>query len=198
MTKAKVLSKEGVYSSSLSGSSCEHLLSLDKLGFYVEPLNSTSRGGLRFIFSSVVLADKLSELIRGAAMPCITDSFVGVNPGNEKERKGQEFEEEDSLLKRDLAWKKENGFGCKMFLQKVFRMNHFDAGAAKGFEEHLDTPYFDRSRRCVSRFSLLIYLTGGSCEKGALSFERSYKLTTIEDMTVVGNFFFFFFFFLVL
>lgn len=52
------------------------LLNLDKLNLYVKPLNNLSRGGLRFIFKSDILADCLTTKLR----KCVTDkNFVKVN-----------------------------------------------------------------------------------------------------------------------
>ncbi|MCA9493290.1 MAG: hypothetical protein KC621_25335, partial [Myxococcales bacterium] len=42
----------------------------------------------------------------------------------------------------------------------VFRLNRIDVGEA-GFAEHLDSPYTDLSSGHLSRYTLLIYLTGG-------------------------------------
>lgn len=42
----------------------------------------------------------------------------------------------------------------------VFRCNRFEPGDAR-FIEHVDSPYYDRSRNHVSKYTLLLYLTGG-------------------------------------
>ncbi|MFC5744368.1 hypothetical protein [Actinomadura rugatobispora] len=43
----------------------------------------------------------------------------------------------------------------------VFRCNRFEPGDAN-FHRHRDTPYYDAARRHVSRYTMLLYLTGGS------------------------------------
>ncbi|GAA4636684.1 hypothetical protein GCM10023196_087410 [Actinoallomurus vinaceus] len=43
----------------------------------------------------------------------------------------------------------------------VFRCNRFEPGDAN-FHRHRDTPYYDAARKHVSRYTVLLYLTGGS------------------------------------
>jgi hypothetical protein len=45
-------------------------------------------------------------------------------------------------------------------VNSVFRCNRFAPGARK-FNMHMDTPYYDESRGQISKFTLLIYITGG-------------------------------------
>jgi hypothetical protein len=42
----------------------------------------------------------------------------------------------------------------------VFRFNRFEPGEA-GFHGHFDSPYYDAARGHISRYTLLLYLTGG-------------------------------------
>lgn len=65
----------------------------------------------------------------------------------------------------------------------VFRCNRFEPGDTN-FHRHLDTPYYDAARQHVSRYTVLLYLTGGS---GAPSLDLSggAALTTIEPFTCV-------------
>ncbi|MEU8117937.1 hypothetical protein AB0C21_04430 [Spirillospora sp. NPDC049024] len=65
----------------------------------------------------------------------------------------------------------------------VFRCNRFEPGDAD-FHRHLDTPYYDASRRHVSRYTVLLYLTGGSAEP-ALALEGGAAIETIEPFTCV-------------
>ena len=64
----------------------------------------------------------------------------------------------------------------------VFRLNKFEPSDRK-FESHYDTPYYDRDNRHISRFTLLIYLTGGK-GKPVLRIEDLF-LDQIEKMTCV-------------
>lgn len=65
----------------------------------------------------------------------------------------------------------------------VFRCNRFEPGDEK-FHEHHDTPYFDRARRQVSRYTLLLYLTEGTGAP-ALQIEGVDVLTKVAPMTCV-------------
>ena len=87
------------------------------------PLNAASRGGVRFIFHSALLAEALTAAVAEALPPAAGEGFSHVNP--------------------------------------VFRCNRFEPGDAN-FHRHRDTPYFDAARRHVSRYTVLLYLTGGT------------------------------------
>ncbi|MFT3696239.1 MAG: hypothetical protein QM831_24075 [Kofleriaceae bacterium] len=65
----------------------------------------------------------------------------------------------------------------------VFRLNRFEPGDAK-FHRHFDTPYFDASRNQVSKYTVLIYLTGGHAEP-ALDVIDRVQLRDIAPYTVV-------------
>ncbi|WP_436776996.1 hypothetical protein [Yinghuangia sp. YIM S09857] len=65
----------------------------------------------------------------------------------------------------------------------VFRANRFRPGDGK-FRHHLDTPYYDRARGHVSRYTVLLYLTGGTGEP-ALRLTDLATLTDIEAFTCV-------------
>lgn len=120
---------------------------LDALGLYAPPLDTSARGGQRFIFRSAPLADALTQAIR-QAMPDGLEGpgkFVQVNP--------------------------------------VFRCNRFEPGDGK-FKRHLDNPYFDRDRKHISRFTVLLYLTGGKASP-ALQLGDAVCLESIEAMTCV-------------
>lgn len=65
----------------------------------------------------------------------------------------------------------------------VFRCNRFEPGDGN-FHRHRDTPYYDAARGHVSRYTLLIYLTGGSAEP-ALDLTSGATLTEIDPFTCV-------------
>jgi hypothetical protein len=65
----------------------------------------------------------------------------------------------------------------------VFRCNRFEPGDAK-FYRHHDTPYYDAARKQVSRYTVLLYLTGGSA-KPALDLAGRAALDTIEALSCV-------------
>lgn len=62
-----------------------------------------------------------------------------------------------TALKRALPAEQREGF-CHV--NPIFRCNRFEPSDAP-FLSHLDTPYYDAARRQISRYTLLIYLTGG-------------------------------------
>ncbi|MEV0406543.1 hypothetical protein [Actinoallomurus sp. NPDC050550] len=65
----------------------------------------------------------------------------------------------------------------------VFRCNRFEPGDAN-FHRHRDTPYYDAARRHVSRYTVLLYLTGGSGAP-ALDLIEGGALAEIEPFTCV-------------
>ncbi|MDW6059116.1 hypothetical protein SAZ11_15125 [Streptomyces sp. FXJ1.4098] len=65
----------------------------------------------------------------------------------------------------------------------VFRCNRFEPGDAN-FHRHRDTPYYDAERHHVSRYTLLLYLTGGSATP-ALDLTGGVALAEIEPFTCV-------------
>lgn len=65
----------------------------------------------------------------------------------------------------------------------VFRCNRFEPGDDR-FHAHLDTPYFDRARHHVSRYTVLLYVTGG-VGAPALQIGPDVTLEAIAPMTCV-------------
>jgi hypothetical protein len=132
----------------LAASLRDALLGLDRLGLYAEPLDSSQRGGRRFVFHAATLAAALEQPIRAALPKTWAKGFVHVNP--------------------------------------VFRCNRFEPHDAK-FHAHLDTPYYDAARKQVSRYTLLIYLSGGEAQPGApvLRIAAEPVLERVEAFTCV-------------
>ncbi|MDF1662485.1 MAG: hypothetical protein P1V97_11980 [Planctomycetota bacterium] len=67
-------------------------------------------------------------------------------------------------------------------INPVFRCNRFDPGD-KDFLGHYDTPYHDPSRNHISRYTAILYLTGGDAP-GLLSFE-DLTFDSMEPFTLV-------------
>ncbi len=65
----------------------------------------------------------------------------------------------------------------------VFRCNRFTPDD-QPFDEHIDTPYADLARHHVSKYTLLLYLSGGSGPK-PLSFQDKITIDNIEEMTCI-------------
>lgn len=68
----------------------------------------------------------------------------------------------------------------------VFRCNRFTP-SDDNFHPHVDTPYYDAARKHVSRYTLLIYLTGGRARVGqhVLRVGDDIEIDAIEPMTCV-------------
>lgn len=65
----------------------------------------------------------------------------------------------------------------------VFRVNRFEPGDRK-FLQHTDTPYYDAAQQQVSRYTLLLYLTGGKGHP-TLRIGEEVALEQIDAMTCV-------------
>lgn len=65
----------------------------------------------------------------------------------------------------------------------VFRANRFEPGDHK-FHRHNDTPYYDAAREQVSRYTLIVYLTGGKGNP-TLRIDDDVALDQIDAMTCV-------------
>jgi len=64
----------------------------------------------------------------------------------------------------------------------VFRCNRFEPGD-EPFHPHFDTPYYDRARDHISRYTMIVYVTGGEASP-ALSV-ADIDLDSIDEMTCV-------------
>jgi hypothetical protein len=107
-----------------------------------------------------------------------------VPPLNASSRGGQRFIFHSALLADALtravrkAMPDLDGFS---HVNPVFRCNRFEPGDAN-FHRHRDTPYYDAARGHVSRYTVLVYLTGGT---GAPALDLGATLDTIEPYTCV-------------
>lgn len=142
-----------VFVATLSGDDVALLQQLDQLGLYQQPSNASTRGGERFIFSSAALSSGLSEAVRQSdLLPKLPDDTPAVKKAQPK--KTYRNPNPRRLLKDKFK-----------FVNQVFRCNRFAAGDAR-FELHMDTPYYDAANHHVSKYTILIYLTGGSGSNG--------------------------------
>jgi hypothetical protein len=133
---------------------------LDQLDLYTPPLNSSTRGGNRFIFQSHALSDQVTQLIHSSGiLDLMSPSYSSST---------QKYLAKDSFIT----------------VNSVFRLNKFEP-TDRDFETHLDTPYSDPAHRHYSRYSLLLYLSDGNNEN-TLSFEENKVcLNEIKDLTCV-------------
>jgi hypothetical protein len=152
----------------LHSAATDRLHELDKLDLYTPPLNSSSRGGNRFIFQSQYLSEQLTQFIRSSGV------LKMMSPSNQSQH---------------IKYSAENSF---ISVNSIFRLNKFSPND-RDFENHLDTPYSDQAHHHFSRYSLLIYLSHGSRhtntsddDDGTLSFEKGKVIFhEMNDLTCV-------------
>lgn len=123
----------------------ENILKLDDFDLYSTPDNSSVRGGKRMIFSSNNLSKVLTHEIKNEFKKYFNNSHTLIDFVN-------------------------NDF---QMVNSVFRLNKFESLDTK-FNKHLDTPYIDKTKKLFSKYTMLIYLTGGVCtdeDYGALWFD---------------------------
>ncbi len=83
-----------------------------------------------------------------------------------------------AALREALPGRMLRGF---VHVNPVFRCNRFEPGDAP-FAAHVDSPYYDRSRHHVSKYTLLLYLTPGRGD-APLRFTDGPEIREIEAMT---------------
>jgi hypothetical protein len=116
-----------------------------------------------------------------------------VSPLNKASRGGDRFIFQSTILSKSLTRAVQQSGVLTLiekgalsdsfqFVNYVFRCNRFKPGSGK-FSSHRDTPYYDAERRHVSKYTLLIYLTGGT-GKPALRL-GDVELESLEGMTCV-------------
>jgi hypothetical protein len=111
-----------------------------------------------------------------------------LTPQNPESRGGARFifhsarlsEALGSAVRTALPKRWQKGFS---HVNPVFRCNRFAPGDTK-FRRHIDTPYYDAGRKHVSRYTMLIYLTGGRAQP-ALQIGDDIAVEEIEAMTCV-------------
>ncbi|TJZ57328.1 hypothetical protein FCH28_07830 [Streptomyces piniterrae] len=111
-----------------------------------------------------------------------------VPPLNASSRGGERFIFHSALLAEALTRAVAAGLPEAMLdgfshVNPVFRCNRFEPGDSN-FHHHRDTPYYDAARGHVSRYTVLLYLTGGSAEP-ALDLTGGPAVTDIEPFTCV-------------
>ncbi len=111
-----------------------------------------------------------------------------VPPLNAVSRGGERFIFHSALLAEALTAAVKQAMprsllGGFSHVNPVFRCNRFEPGDAR-FHLHHDTPYFDAARQQVSRYTVLVYLTGGAAAP-ALDVAGHFALDAIEPLTCV-------------
>lgn len=182
----------------LSFHNFENIIPLDR---WIEwKLEDEDHGGLSLSLDDARQVQANREVftcnLRGAAcnmMKQLSSLDLYAAPLNKATRGGERFIFHSALLSKALSEAvRSSGVLSKLaksdlassfeFVNYVFRCNKFAPGDAK-FASHLDTPYYDRARSHVSKYTLLIYLTAGYNEPVLRM--NDIEFNTIEEMTCV-------------
>lgn len=129
---------------------------------------------------------------QGALLKDMSNLALYVAPLNKSTRGGERFIFHSAILSEALTRAvKTSGILDSMggelgdsfeFVNYVFRCNKFSPADAN-FENHLDTPYYDRARNHVSKYTLLIYLSAG--ENEPLLRVQDVNINKVEELTCV-------------
>ncbi|CAI6087917.1 unnamed protein product [Clonostachys chloroleuca] len=114
---------------------------------------------------------KLQGGTTGALLNSLSSLDLYVPPLNKETRGGDRFIFHSSILSKALTNAvrssgtldkiRKGGLRSSFeFVNYIFRYNRFAPGDGN-FESHLDTPYYDSTRSHVSKYTLLIYISGG-------------------------------------
>ncbi|VUC31597.1 unnamed protein product [Clonostachys rosea] len=136
---------------------------------------------------------KLQDKTTSALLDSLSTLNLYVPPMNKETRGGDRFIFHSSILSKALTNavrssgmldKIENGSLSSSFefVNYIFRYNRFASGDSK-FESHLDTPYYDAARSHVSKYTLLIYITGG--HNNPLLRINDVSFNEVEEMTCI-------------
>jgi hypothetical protein len=167
--------------------SYECLLPLDRL-FSSVPMSFSPEPVVSMLSSRQAMSFALGpDEATGQALRQLDELGLYLPPLNAGSRGGRRFlfhcaalaEALDGAIRKALGRTKLKGF---LHVNPVFRCNRFVPGD-DAFHEHHDTPYADLARRQVSKYTLLLYITGGDAE-GALTLGGE-DFHHIDDMTCV-------------
>lgn len=170
----------------LSFRTFENIVPLDRL-FEAVPLDVVPSEPTELAEGVYTFRLRLGDDIR-ARLTRLDALGLYVPPLNANSRGGERFIFHSALLAdaltgavaKVLPERLEEGFS---HVNPVFRCNRFEPGDSN-FHRHLDTPYYDAGRGHVSRYTLLVYLTGGSGDP-VLDLGEGGTLTDIDAFTCV-------------
>ncbi|MCP9980421.1 2OG-Fe(II) oxygenase [Actinomadura madurae] len=170
----------------LSFRTFENILPLDRL-FSDVPLDLELTGCGEFAKDAYTLSLRLPAPTR-SRLESLDELDLYVPPLNASSRGGERFIFHSGLLAEALTEAVREAMPDSLLdgfshVNPVFRCNRFEPGDAN-FHPHLDTPYYDAGRNHVSRYTVLLYLTGGEGEP-ALDLAEGGALTAIEPFTCV-------------
>ncbi|HEU5026976.1 MAG TPA: hypothetical protein VFV01_18810 [Spirillospora sp.] len=170
----------------LSYRTFENILPLDRL-FADVPLDLELTGREEFAEGAHAFSLRLPAAAR-SALEGLDSLDLYVPPLNASSRGGDRFIFHSGLLAGALGAAVRDAMPDALLdgfahVNPVFRGNRFEPGDAN-FHSHLDTPYYDAARNHVSRYTVLLYLTGGEGDP-ALDLAGGGALTAIEPFTCV-------------
>ncbi|WP_051467311.1 hypothetical protein [Actinomadura oligospora] len=172
----------------LSFRTFENILPLDRL-FMDVPLEFELDGPKEFAEGAFSFSMRLPDATR-ACLEGLDSLGLYVPPLNSGSRGGERFIFHSALLAEALApavakAMPEASMDGFSHVNPVFRCNRFEPGDAN-FHRHRDTPYRDLSRKHVSRYTVLLYLSGGSgAGQPVLDLDGGGALTEIPALTCV-------------
>ncbi|KAH7137851.1 hypothetical protein EDB81DRAFT_948974 [Dactylonectria macrodidyma] len=182
----------------LSYHNFENIVPLD--AWFESKLDAQRENGLSLSFSDLTQPQANREMfvckLQGASSAMlkeISSLDLYVPPLNKGIRGGDRFIFHSSLLSKALTEALRssellNALGGGQlgpffeFLNYVFRCNKFSPSDAN-FESHLDTPYFDKARSHVSKYTLLLYLSPS--RNDLVLRVQDVALNEIEEMTCI-------------
>jgi uncharacterized protein (TIGR02996 family) len=130
------------------------------------------------------LAHEVHRFTLAGELPALDELPLYAKPLNAATRGGQRYIFHSAHLADALTKAVRDALPLPGFshVNPVFRCNRFEPGD-EPFHAHLDTPYYDAARQHVSKYTLLIYLTGGTGTP-ALQIENV-SIDSLDAMTCV-------------
>ncbi|GAB7029075.1 hypothetical protein AB0G35_12335 [Streptomyces sp. NPDC021749] len=170
----------------LSFRTFENIVPLDHL-FTAVPLDLELADPVELGRDAYALSLHLPDAAR-AGLERLDSLNLYVPPLNASSRGGERFIFHSALLAEALTKAVSAAMPEAMLdgfshVNPVFRCNRFEPGDSN-FLHHRDTPYYDAARGHVSRYTVLLYLTGGSAEP-ALDLVGGPAVSEIEPLTCV-------------
>lgn len=170
----------------LSFRTFENIVPLDRL-FEGPPLEIALAGRAKLAQNAFSFALRLSAETR-ERLERLDGLGLYVPPLNAVTRGGERFifhsaRLADALTEAVKQAMPRSLLGGFSHVNPVFRCNRFEPGDER-FHRHHDTPYFDAARQQISRYTVLLYLTGGEAAP-ALDIKGQAALDRIEALTCV-------------
>jgi hypothetical protein len=169
--------------------SFENIIGLDRMFTPIEPRALQLGKPVRVRKGIFRLSTTANEAVR-SQLQQLDQLDLYVRPLNGASRGGQRFIFHCAALAEALTVALRHSLAKSLpkslleqfsHVNPVFRCNRFEPGD-EPFLAHVDSPYYDRSRNHVSKYTLLVYLTGGRGD-AVLRFADGPAFDEIEPMT---------------